>query len=97
MKIIKNQSVQTSMKLTLVEKDMLKELNQNLTNHDLIDFYIDGMANGLDKLKSLASDYGIKTSWANTVYGIGKKLMFKELNKIKRMKRDTPIRLEGAA
>jgi hypothetical protein len=97
MKNVRSQSVKENMQLTTTKKDMLKDLNENLTKHDLIDFYIDGMANGKDKLKCLASDYGIKSSWANTAYEIGKKLMFKEINRVKRMRRDTPVRLEGAA
>jgi len=96
MKNARSQSVKENMQLTVVEKDMLKDLYQEFTDRNLIDFYIDGMANGRDKLKSLASNYGIKANWANTTYEIGKKLMFKEINKIKRMKRDIPRKLEGA-
>lgn len=94
MKIIKNQSVAQSMKLTVTEKDMLNELKEKITEKDLINFYIDYLANKSehrsDNLKSLAYGFGIKASWAYTAHEIGKKLMFKEISKIKRMKRDTP-------
>lgn len=87
MKIIKNKSVRQSMKLTPVEKDMLKILTEedDYTEKCIVAYYLTALANK-SKLREIASEWGIKSSWANTVFDIGKKLWFMEIKKVKLIK-----------
>jgi hypothetical protein len=111
MKIIKNEcksvkgiavsrfkSTKKYTQLTSTEKDILKQLlADDHTEQCIVAFYITRQAHKSENIRTLAAQFGIKSNWANTVYEIGKKLMFKQINKIKHMKRDTPVRLEGVA
>ncbi len=100
MKTVREPSVGQNMKLTVTEKDILREFLETttITKQDLIDFHLDHLATQKScKLKYLADDYKIKYNRAEIALTIGKKLHWAKIKRVQFMKRDTPIRLEGAA
>ncbi len=98
MKTVREQSVAQNMRLTSTEKDMLKRLiEDDHTEKCIIAYFITALAHKSEPIRTIANKFSIKANWANTAYEIGKKLWFKDINRVKRMKRDTPMRLEGAA
>lgn len=97
MKTIKNQSVATSMKLNETEKDMLKRLMEDdHTEQCIIAYFLTVLSHKSENIRIIASQWDIKSSWANSVYEIGKKLWFRDIRKVRYMKRDRPVRLDVA-
>ena len=99
MKIIKNQSVAQSMKLTVTEKDELRGFLENkLIKQDLIEYYLDHIkTKDSCKLKYLARDYKIKENRAEIALIIGHKLHWAKIKSVQFMKRDLPVRFDGVA
>jgi hypothetical protein len=74
-------SLKETLEFTPIEKDILKELLKTKTKADLLDFYIDHLRDKSYKIKSLATDYNIKSTWAEIALEIAKKLMYRHLRK----------------
>ncbi|HEX2549279.1 MAG TPA: hypothetical protein VHM20_05580 [Gammaproteobacteria bacterium] len=76
-KSVANNILRKETELSETEKDVLKELaKKDVTQRQLIGFYRKKLHNPDCNLKSLATEFNIKTSWANTVYEIGRKLVW---------------------
>lgn len=100
MKNVRELSVKKIMKLTATEQDVLKEFLEttSITKQELIEFHLDHLATQKScKLKYLAADYGIKYNRAEIACIIGQKLHWAKIKSQQFLKRDRPIRLEGAA
>jgi hypothetical protein len=77
---------------------MLKDLiTEDRTERCLVAYFITVLSHKSEDIKTIAAKWDIKGSWANTAFEIGKKLWFKDARRVKYMKRDTPVRLEGTA
>jgi hypothetical protein len=86
MRKLEKQTLATMSVLTPVENDIIKRLEGTTTAQDLIDFYIDCIANKSKDIKALAVEFGIKSGWAYASRTIGQKLMFQRIDKIKLIK-----------